>query len=140
MEKSGWKVFARTDTIAKHIHEDCVKRYRQMGHTFGKSFMANKGMPHQRTKGTVSTTFRGSGTAVLDLGHCGPLYSANILSPEVSAYLNDKLLDSVPGNYKNFKIKFSFKPRDRLDIKIGQASNYMIINSINISCKGSIRS
>ena len=139
MEKSGWIVDARTDKVAKHIHEDCEKRYAQMGETFGKAFMAHiGGHTNKATKGTVSTTFHGSGTAVLDVGHCGPMYSPNILSPVVFTYLNDKLLDSVPGNYKNFRIKFFFKPHDRLEIRLDQASNYMIINSLQISCKGKI--
>ena len=101
--------------------------------------MVHKGIyPPEPTKGTVTTTFHGSGMAVLDVGHCGPMYSPNILSPVVFTYLNGKLLASVPGNYKNFEIKFFFKPHDKLEIRLDQTSNYMIINSLQISCKGKI--
>ena len=102
-----------------------------MGETFGKNFLAHIGnSPDEPTKGEVTTTFYGSGTAILDVGHCGDTRAF------VRAYLNDKLLASVPQNYKNFKIKFYFEPNDKLTIKIDHHSNYMIINSFEVSCKG----
>ena len=80
---------------------------------------------HYSTDASVSTTFKGSGTATLSFGKCltSPFY-------KVWVVINGEIKSEAKGNEK--EISFSFNRGDNLIIKDHDA--IIKINSLDIKC------
>ena len=79
--------------------------------------------------GTVSSTFTGSGTAILDYGNCHNI-------GEVHVYLNGILTDVAYKNTPSKQITFDFFPNDVLLISETNNDAIIKLNSLKLTCKG----
>ena len=113
MEKNGW--------IFNTTHSDMVwgKSHCGEGSWFG--FHSNAAY------GSVSTTFKGSGTATLSFGNC---WAASLY--KVSVVINGEVKSEAEGNVMEKEISFSFNKGDNLIIKENGA--IIKINSLDITC------
>ena len=113
MEINGW--------IFNTSHSDMVwaKNYCGEGSWFG--------MHTGTVEGSVSTTFKGSGTATLSFGNCWASSSY-----KVSVVINGEIKSEAWGNVMEKEISFSFNRGDNLVIKEDGA--IIKINSLVITC------
>ena len=113
MEINGW--------IFNTSHSDMVwgKSHCGEGSWFG--FHSNAAY------GSVSTTFKGSGTATLSFGNCW-----TSLAYKVSVMLNEEVKSEAKGKIMEKEVTFPFNEGDHLVIKEDGA--IIKINSLNITC------
>ena len=84
---------------------------------------------HDSMNGSITTTFKGSGTATLSFGNCGPkIHSLH----KVCVLKNGDIISEATGNALEKEIAFSFNKGDNLIIKEYYA--IIKINSLDITC------
>ena len=115
MEKNGWK-------FNNSLFDDPLWAYNVCGEGSWFGF-------HDYTDGSVSTTFKGSGTATLSFGNCVVLSSS---LHKVSVVVNGEIKSVDMGNVKEEEISFSFNRGDNLIIK--EHNEVIKINSFDITC------
>ena len=113
MEKNGW--------IFNTTHSDMTKYKSRCGEGSWFGFHSNIGY------GSVSTTFKGSGTATLSFGNC---WTSSLY--KVSVVINGEVRSEAEGNVMAKEISFSFNKGDNLIIKEDGA--IIKINSLDITC------
>ena len=113
MEKNGW--------IFNTSHSDMVWGRNHCGE--GSWFGLHSGS----AEGSVSTTFKGSGTATLSFGNC---WTSSAY--KVSVVINGEIRSEAMGNVMEKEISFSFNKGDNLIIKEDGA--IIKISSLDITC------
>ena len=113
MEKNGWKF--------NTSHSDMVWQKNNCGE--GSWFGLHAGF----AEGSVSTTFKGSGTATLSFGNCWASTAY-----KVSVMLNEEIKSEAKGKIMEKEVTFPFNEGDHLVIKEDGA--IIKINSLNITC------
>ena len=115
MEKNGWKFNSSSENDTVWASVFCGE-YSWFGF-------------HHHMDGSVSTTFKGSGTATLSFGNCVPLSSSLY---KVSVVVNGEIIAVAMGNVMKEEMLFSFIRGDNLIIKVHNA--IIKINSLDITC------